>query len=293
MDSSQPAPSADVDRPYALPAGIYLGTKNRSCEVGRFLLSEHQYGGKAVIPKHYHERTFISFMLRGSWHESYGSKSRERNPHTLAIHPAGEVHSELIGGGGSSAFQVEFSDEWLRNLDKHAAVFAEPSQIESGLSTRLALRLYAEFQQIDSDSSLIIEGLLLEGVGRLSRDANRLRERLPPSWLVRANDIIEARSSEQLSIEAIARDVGVHPVTLSRMFRRQFGCSIGEHLRDLRVERACQELMTSDRSVAEIAVAVGFYDQSHLCRVMRERTGLTPAAFRAGRGIAKGGDVLP
>jgi AraC-like DNA-binding protein len=67
---------------------------------------------------------------------------------------------------------------------------------------------------------------------------------------------------------------------LAKTFRRYFGCSIGEHLRDLRVQHACRLLATSDRPFAEIAVDAGFCDQSHLCRAVRRHTGLTPGALR-------------
>jgi AraC-like DNA-binding protein len=44
-------------------------------------------------------------------------------------------------------------------------------------------------------------------------------------------------------------------------------------------------LATSDRPLMEIAESAGFCDQSHLCRAVRRRTGLTPSALR-GRGRA-------
>ena len=74
--------------------------------------------------------------------------------------------------------------------------------------------------------------------------------------------------------------VGVHPVTLARAFRRTFGCTIGEYLRRLRIERAAEQLATGTQPLAEIALAAGFADQSHFSNVFRRRVGMSPSAYR-------------
>jgi AraC family transcriptional regulator len=69
-------------------------------------------------------------------------------------------------------------------------------------------------------------------------------------------------------------------VTLARTFRRTFGCTVGEYLRRLRIERAAEQLVSGDLPLAEIALAAGFADQSHFSNVFRRRTGVSPSAFR-------------
>jgi AraC family transcriptional regulator len=264
-----------------LEPGAYYGDKNQALAIGGLLLSEFQCQPNACIPRHYHERTYLSFVLGGSWHESYGhGQVRECRPHTLAIHPAGEMHSEQIGDHGSRVFHVEFSDDWLEKLGESAAVLASPAQIASGPLIGLAMRLYAEFQRTDPYSPLIIEALVLEGIGHLARHTFSTSGRRQPPWLARAVDIFNSRYTRQLSLNAIAEEVGIHPLHLTRTFRRFYGCSIGEHLRELRIQHACRLLATSDQPLAEIAASAGFCDQSHLCRAIRSRTGLTPKALR-------------
>jgi AraC family transcriptional regulator len=53
-----------------------------------------------------------------------------------------------------------------------------------------------------------------------------------------------------------------------------------DYVRRLRVEHARRELMTTSRSLADIAHSAGFADQAHLSRVFRQLTGVTPGAFR-------------
>jgi AraC family transcriptional regulator len=268
---------------HQLEPGKFHGTKMREHQVSGFVLTEYLFAPRRAIPKHCHEQTYLSFVLEGGWSETFDNRVRERSPLTLTIHPAGEIHSEVLDSRGASAFHVEFSPTWLLDLEDYARVFARPAQIESGPLTWLALRLHSEFLHVDLHSPLVIEGILLESAAALARgSADESRSGLPP-WLTRAREILHARFSENLSLGAIAREVEIHPVHLARTFRRHYERTIGEYLQELRVRHACRQLLTSDRPISQIALASGFYDQSHLSRVMRRLTGLAPAATRRNR----------
>jgi AraC family transcriptional regulator len=73
----------------------------------------------------------------------------------------------------------------------------------------------------------------------------------------------------------------VDPAHLARTFRAHYRCSIGDFVRRLRVERASCELTDTDTPMADIALGLGFFDQSHFSRVFKDQTGLTPTEFRA------------
>src|SRR2546422_10234082 len=102
------------------------------------------------------------------------------------------------------------------------------------------MRLYRESHNLDSVSPLIVESILLEIIALASRRATMTKNRRPPAWLIRASDMIRDRFSDSLTLRYLARSVGVHPVYLASTFRRFHGCSIGEHLRRLRIEFACR-----------------------------------------------------
>jgi AraC-like DNA-binding protein len=55
---------------------------------------------------------------------------------------------------------------------------------------------------------------------------------------------------------------------------------VGELIRRRRVEHACDLLAHSDLSLAEIALACGFSDQSHFSMMFKRHTGITPSKFR-------------
>jgi AraC family transcriptional regulator len=72
----------------------------------------------------------------------------------------------------------------------------------------------------------------------------------------------------------------VHPIYFARAFRAHIGQSLGGFVRKLRVQQAAAMLGGSDEPIADIALSLGFADQSHLTRVFRAHTGRTPARYR-------------
>ena len=72
-----------------------------------------------------------------------------------------------------------------------------------------------------------------------------------------------------------------HPMQVTRAFRQHFGCSIGEYVRRLQLDEARRRVIGSDEPLSTIAHSAGFADQSHMTRLLRRRTGMTPAKLRA------------
>jgi AraC-like DNA-binding protein len=154
-----------------------------------------------------------------------------------------------------------------------------PSDFSGGALELLARRVYREFFQTDDASAVVIEGLMLEIMGESARSAAETGSR-PPRWLLQAREIVRERFSEHLTLSDLAASVGVHPVHLAQTFHRHYCCTVGEFLRKLRIEYACRQLVASEASIVEIALAAGFCDQSHFTRTFKRCTGLAPAQYR-------------
>ncbi|HVE77827.1 MAG TPA: AraC family transcriptional regulator [Gemmatimonadaceae bacterium] len=101
------------------------------------------------------------------------------------------------------------------------------------------------------------------------------------AWVGRVRDHIEAHLYERLPLVRLAAVAGVHPVQLSRGFRRGVGCTLTEYLRLRRVERACAMIRDSSLPLTRVALAVGFAEHAHFTRSFRRVTGMTPSAYRA------------
>ncbi|MFD0151260.1 helix-turn-helix transcriptional regulator [Streptomyces sp. NPDC055721] len=83
-----------------------------------------------------------------------------------------------------------------------------------------------------------------------------------------------------LSLEELARTVGVSPHHLSRVFRAVTGTTLTHHRNDLRLRGVLHALEEGESSLRTLAYAYGFADQAHLTRVCRSHTGCVPSALR-------------
>ncbi|HMD36284.1 MAG TPA: AraC family transcriptional regulator, partial [Vicinamibacterales bacterium] len=153
-----------------------------------------------------------------------------------------------------------------------------------GFVVHLAHRLHGEFRLRDEVSRLAIQSLALGVLAEASRRAARLRASAAsggqaPLWLRQARALVELHFTQPLPLASVAERVGVHPVHLARTFRRCYQTTFAGYVRQLRIEFARRELSGS-ASLAAIAVAAGFCDQSHFSRLFKQHTGMTPAEYR-------------
>jgi AraC family transcriptional regulator len=92
--------------------------------------------------------------------------------------------------------------------------------------------------------------------------------------------ILRAEYRSPLTLAALAARVGVHPVHLSRTWRRFRGSSLGDALKRLRIEEARRRLAGGREPLAQVALDLGFADQAHFTRVFGRVAGETPGRYR-------------
>lgn len=97
--------------------------------------------------------------------------------------------------------------------------------------------------------------------------------------LRRVVEFLHESGDHRPSLADLAAIAGVSRFHFSRMFAKEMGLPPARYLERLRVERAKDMIRTGDLPLAQIALAVGFADQSHFTRRFRRWAGCTPAAY--------------
>ncbi|MBA2607075.1 MAG: helix-turn-helix transcriptional regulator [Acidobacteria bacterium] len=262
---------------------ITFGKQLKKLEIDGFILTETFHTPHLLLSRHDHECANVNFTIKGSFREILGSRSQEATPSSIIIKPAGEHHANQYGNTGAVGFIIEILPHKLEIVRRFSKLFDSPAHIRHPQLSALATKIYKEFRMINSPASeLMIEGLILEMLAESTRREIRISSSTtPPHWLSEARNFIHASFAEQVSLSKVAEFVGVNSAHLARMFRRYYGCTVGDYVRRQQLEYAAQLLIETVRPLAEIGASAGFYDQSHFTNAFKLYFKITPAEFRA------------
>lgn len=190
------------------------------------------------------------------------AKKQYCTPSTLLFHAVEEKRLEQFEACGGRSLVVEVEPAWLARIQEFCGLGLDAtSAFDGGALASLGARLYKKFLSHDDASHLVIEGILFEMAGELTRAA-RPRDLLPPRWLQQSRELVRERYAGRLPLAEIAETAGVHPVHLAQAFRKFYRCTIGDHVRSLRIEFACRQLAAAKMPLSEIArLPMGFARQ--------------------------------
>lgn len=100
----------------------------------------------------------------------------------------------------------------------------------------------------------------------------------------RVIEYIEMNLDKEIDLNAISRDAGYSKHHLNRMFMEETGCTIYKYLQLRRLTVAAQELVGSDKAIAQIACEMGYQSQQAFTLAFRQLYLCPPKAYRD-RGI--------
>jgi AraC family transcriptional regulator len=248
--------------------------------ISDLVLADVTYSANMRLPRHTHERPYFCLIRRGTYSERYGRRNRSCGPAMVVYHPAGEHHCQEMHGRDVASFNVEIGPTWQQRMTDVGIATDQPVQFKGGRPQALAVRMLQELNHADSGCALAIEDLFWELLAEIRSETATFPSCPGPAWLEDARALLDAGMKEPLSLNVVAREFGVHPVHLAATFRRHYGCSVGEYLRRQRVVAARELLENAELSLGQIAIDVGFADQSHFTRTFKRLSGTTPGHYR-------------
>jgi AraC-like DNA-binding protein len=212
----------------------------------------------------------------------------------LVLNP-GEVH----GGGPAHgsiwryrAFYppidlMQCAGQDLAGADRGVPQFAEDVVRDPHVA---ALLRRAHIALEKPSSTLERESRLLEALARL---VTRHAVGKPPARRIyrehravkMAREYLETLPSENVSLERLAREAGLSPFHLCRVFRQETGLPPHAYQTLVRV-RLAKALLAEGIAISQAAVEAGFYDQAHLTRRFKRVFGVTPGRFLGSAGPA-------
>ncbi len=238
-------------------------------EVGVYLVSRCTYLPSCALGTHAHAEDRIVLTLRGKFNSVY-------RRHTFLLDDARAIYRPA---------QIEHRDAYAQEtvcvsirLPVSESERSDAFTFYDGDLPRITDRLCAELDASDSASNLAIESLSAQIAARLcSSDERDVRS---SRWIREVRDWIEEEYADPPTLQAIAAVVGRGVSHVASVFRRTYGKTIGDYVRDIRVWRTRKLVEDSSVPLVEVAQRGGFADQSHFGRLFKQRFAMTPGEYR-------------
>jgi len=226
---------------------------------------------------HAHEDAHLGLPIAGNFTEIIQRKEEKCVAGVIRYLPAGQAHASRLADRGRALY-VRIQSSVLERLRDYT-VFDPRAGAVGGDTFHLSRRLLFEFSEGDHASPLAVECLVLELLIQMNRARKLPGCNLSPA-LLRARDFLHTHESGPLRLDSMARQVGMHPVHLSRAFHRAFNCTMSEYFRNIKIQRARTFLADSELPLSEISQLCGYHDQSHFSRSFKRAVGVTPLEYR-------------
>ncbi|GEM_PF-4130320 len=166
----------------------------------------------------------------------------------------------------------------LRTAEKGAA--EKEAAMQEGTMQEGTLKEAAEQKEMSQHDDLrvscLLTALFLECIE--GKNANTVTSKRP-DYVARIKDYLNLHYGSKLTLADMGKEVNVSPFLLQRRFKEAYGLSPAEYLTVIRMNRAKELLRETDRSIAEVAAAVGA-EESYFIACFKKNQGVTPAEYR-------------
>jgi AraC-like DNA-binding protein len=211
-------------------------------------------------------------VRRGRFRRRVRGVVADADPTAAYLVAPGDEERFAHPAGGDVCTSVEFGERLWRRLAGERVL--PPTVYVDGALELAHRRVVAS--AADPDYALAEQLLALVG-GAIRQSAPASSGHADDRTVVaRAREAIVADAPAAAGLFPLAESLGVSPYRLSRAFPREVGVSLTRYRNRVRVSRALERLEAGERELAVLAAELGFADQAHLTRTVREHAGAPP-----------------
>jgi AraC family transcriptional regulator len=262
-------------------AGQFLGDRQARRRFAGIELADM----RPTVPRHdvhthTHDEAHLLVLHRGAYLSSAQGMPAICVEPVVILNPPGTHHRDCFQSLDDARFLTVSLDSALWTQATAGAAVPSHATRLPALALPEVYRLWRQLIDFDDASMLAIEAEVQELLARSAGASESSARASDTAWLARARARLQDDVGNVPGIAELAREAGLHPVYFARAFRRAYGCSPGDYLRQRRVEAAIVVLCGGSRPLAEVAGACGFADQSHMSHALQRAIGLSPLQLR-------------
>ena len=205
--------------------------------------------------------------------------------HSICFTPAGApIWGYTQGAMRAAGIKLDFDLRRVCEAVGHKLITPDqPRAFRNDRLRRLAECLADECRKPDQCNRLYLDALTvavcIDFLRLSAKPPSRRTGRLAASQVRRTTDYVMEHLSEPVRLSALADLTGLSQWHFARAFKAATGLSPHQWQLNARIAKAQELLLSRSMPHAQIALEVGFAEQSHLCRVFKNVIGLSPAAW--------------
>ncbi len=259
-----------------LATGQFFGTTHHHLNLPGLSITDTEYTHD-FVDWHYHETPYLTFLLDGRMQETSLRNTHQCVPGSLLFHNWQEKHFNSKPPVYTRGFHVEFDPAWLSRYEVDLGSVQGDIDIKDPSVRVLMYQLFKETKLTGPATAAVIDSILIDILSIITKNTESVSQ---ASWPRSVLEALSDQPDHNWDLQTLAVIADVHPVHLSRNFRRYFHCNLGEFLRKRKMVKALSLFPNGQLSLTEIAIIAGFADQSHFIRIFRETYGSSPLPFR-------------
>lgn len=247
------------------------------------------FEGHAYDP-HWHDSYLVGFTEQGVQRFHCGRQRYDSVPGKVILLEPGDIHDGEAPTAEGFTYSMLYLDPlWLerelRGLFGDAPADCVPAMsMTLGQSPQLIFAIASTFQTLHQQELRIVRQTALDYLLSQLTCQMHWRKRTEsdphmPQVARLARDYLHTHLTEDVNLSDLANLTGVDRFRLNRAFKAAFGLAPHAYLVQLRLAQARRQLAAGE-APTQVAMDLGFADQSHLGRWFKRAYGLTPAVYR-------------
>lgn len=253
--------------------------------------------------EHRHTAFELSLILSGTGTYRVGEKSYPFREGDVFLFSTNEAHCivevsgvldilnlqfepRFLWSAENALYQVQYPDIFFKRNEEYSHKLSIRAEAAGEIGRRLQ-SVEQEFLQKKTDYRLMVKLQILELLVLIRREYAdwfpKAGGRVQVSYLSqmeRALDYIDRNLTEEIHLEAVAREAAMSSAYFSTLFKKLNGMTLWEYVQSRRIELAAERLLNTDQNVGQIALECGYNSISNFNRSFKAVTGQTPLAYR-------------
>lgn len=230
---------------------------------------------------HYHEFYEIEYIISGSGEYTVDENTYQIRPGMiffmtpLNFHKLKNVDAEIV----NIMFTPNLSSpDALFSLSQPGIKYAV--DVADSDRTFIEALLTELIRAADENDVIFASSLLNSLLFKLAKVSER-NPSSKPAYIQKAALYLQDNFRSQITLDDIAKAVGLSPAYLSSIFAKNYGINLKKYLNDMRFQYAKKLLIFSDMNVGEICFSSGFNDYANFLRGFKQHYGVSPMKYKA------------